>query len=175
MTVNPIRTLFFCSLVLAFLMVLPAQAAEHRFGLGAQFWRTVDDLADQGLDDLKEDGFAWVLSYQYVPKGLLRFEIDVEYSGEGFGGASGSAITPLGFVLIGRGIYAGVGVGVTYADDFDSSVSDPFYAARLGFQFNLLPGVLLDVHGNYRADAFNELDSASTDAITLGAIVRFSL
>jgi hypothetical protein len=170
------RPLFLLAALLG-LLLLPASAdaGEHRLGLGAHFWKTVDDLADDFGDDVEEDGFAYVLSYQYLPAGLFRFEIDLEVADEGYGGAADTAYSPVVFVLVGRSLYGGVGVGVTFSDTFEDDVSDPFYAARVGYEFTLLPGVHLDLNANYRADAWSELDQADTDAVTLGALVRFNL
>jgi len=166
-------------LVLFGLQTLPALAADHSLGVGAQFFRTVDsftdDIFDDSFNDVEDDGYALVLSYQYVPKGLLRFELDLEYYEDGFGGAGETAFTPIGYVLLGRSWYVGVGLGVTYSDGLADDVSDPFYAARIGWRFDLLPKISLDLNANYRADAFNDLDQADTDAITLGAILRFDI
>ncbi len=163
------------ALACASLFSATAQAAEHRLGIGVQFWRTVDDLKDQGFTDIKEDGFAGVLSYQYIPPSLLRFEIDLEIYDDGFGGSDETAVSPIGFVLVGNTIYVGIGVGLTFSSGFEDEVSDPFLAGRLGFQLSLLPGVRLDINANYRTDTFSELANADTDTITLGALVRFAL
>ena len=162
-------------------LLLPAAAAagEHRLGLGAHFWRTVDDVADDLLDDpfedIEDDGLAWVLSYQYLPGTLLKFEIDLEYYDGGFAGSPDSAITPVGYVLVGGKLYGALGVGLTFSGGLEDDVSDPFFAARVGYQLGLLPGVRLDINANYRAGAFDDLDQGDTDAMTLGAIVRFNL
>lgn len=164
-----------CLIVLALAGSAPASAAEHRIGVGANYWRTVDDLVDDGFD-VDEDGLAPYLTYQLVPAGLFRFELDLEYFESGFGGSptASEAISPQAFVLVGHGFYAGVGVGVTYSSDLPGDeISDPFYAARVGLEFVLLPKVHLDVNANYRAGTFDALDEASTDTITLGAAVRF--
>ena len=161
---------------LALVALAPAaSAAEHRLGIGAHFWKTVDDLVDDTFSDIEDDGLAYVLSYQYIPRGLLRLEIDLEYYDDGFGGSPEGAISPLAYVLIGRSLYGGVGVGVTFSDGLDDDVSDPYFAARLGYELHLLPGLSVDINANYRADAFNDLDQADTDAITLGALLRFNL
>ena len=157
----------------------PATAAENRFGLGVQFFKTIDDLVDDAGDDstanIEEDGYAIVASYQRIPRGLFRFEIDVEYYESGFGGSGESSLTPLAFILVGRSLYAGVGIGVTYASDLQDNVSDPFYAGRLGYELDILPGLSVDFNANYRVGAFNDLDQLDTDALTLGAILRFKL
>lgn len=155
------------------------EAGEHRLGVGAHFWRTVDDIADDILDspfgDIEDDGFAWVVSYQYVPKGLFRLELDVEYYDGGFAGSPDSSYSPTGFILFGGNLYAGVGIGFTFSSGLEDDVSDPFYVARVGWELDLLPGISVDINANYRADAFNDLDEASSDAITLGAILRFNI
>lgn len=166
------------ALCLAALVLLagsvPAEAAEHRIGFGFNYWRALDDVVEDDFD-LDEDGLAPYLTYQLVPAGLFRFEADLEYFERGFGGSTAEAYSPQVFVLLGGGFYGGVGVGVTYSSDLPDDVSDPFYAARVGLDFVLLPRIHLDVNLNYRANTFSSLDQASSDTITLGAAVRFGL
>ena len=168
-------------LLLATIWLSPgvAGAAEHRLGFGVHFWRTVDDFADDilddPLDDLDDDGLAWVASYQYIPQSLLKFEIDLEYYDGGFAGSPDAALTPIGYVLIGRKLYGALGAGLTFSGGLEDDVSDPFFALRVGYQRALVPGIRIDINANYRAGAFNDLDEADTDAMTLGAILRFNL
>lgn len=165
----PLRRLL--CLIAIVLVAVPAAAAEHRFGLGGHYWRTIDSIEDDDFD-IDEDGVTPYLTYQYLPGGLLRFEIDLEYFDEGFGGSAEEAYAPIVFALVGGGLYGGVGVGVVVSDGFEDEISDPFYAARVGFDMELLPAIHLDINANYRANTFSELDEADTDSITLGAAVR---
>jgi hypothetical protein len=151
-----------------------AGAAEHRIGIGGNYWRALDDLDASDLD-VDEDGIAPYLSYQFVPAGIVRFELDLEYYADGFGGATGSAYAPVAFVLVEFGLYAGVGIGVTVSDDLDDNVSDPFYAARVGWDFQILPRLHVDLNANYRTNTFADLDGYDSDSITLGAAVRVAL
>ena len=172
------RLLVLALAALTALAVAPAaSAAEHSLGLGVEYWKSLDDLVDEQFDvvDLEEDGFSWVASWRVQPRGIFSFELDVEDSEDGFGGSTEDSITPLAFLLVGHGLYAGAGVGKTFSDGLEDDASDLFWAARLGWELALLPGVSVDVHANYRADAFEGLEDASSDAITLGAILRFSL
>lgn len=153
------------------LIAVPADAADHRLGFGVHFWRTVDDFTDSPFSGVDEDGFAWVLSYRYDPEGLINFQVDLEYFDAGFGD-SDSALSPIVYVLLGGKLYGGLGVGVV---TIGSDVSDPFFAARVGYEIGLLPGIRLDLNANYRADAFQDLRGVSSDAVTLGAVVRFKL
>ena len=150
---------------------LPAHAAEHRFGLGGLYWRSLDDLASAGLD---EDGVAPYLTYQYAPAGIFRVELDLEYYGKGFGGSDTAAYSPVGFLLVEFGLYVGLGVGVTVSDGLENNVSDPFYAARLGYDFQLMPRLHFDINANYRAGSFKELEDYDGDSLTLGAAARVS-
>lgn len=167
---------FLRSLLIALVATLasPAVAADHSLGLGAHFWKTVDDLADDGFGDIEDEGFAYLVSYQYIPRGIFRFEIDLEYSDDGFGGYADETLSPIGMILVGSGLYVGAGIGVTLADGIDD-VSDPFYVGRIGWELAILGTLSVDIHANYRAGAFDELEDASTDAITLGAVARFRL
>jgi hypothetical protein len=146
-----------------------ARAAEHRFGVGEMYWRSIDDLSDAGIE---EDGLAPYLTYQYVPEGIFKLELDLEYYSKGFGGSDAAAYSPVGFVLVEFGIYAGLGVGVTVSDGLEDNISDPFYAARVGYDFAIIPRVHLDLNANYRAGSFKELEDYDQDSITLGAAAR---
>lgn len=146
--------------------------SEHRFGVGYLYWQSLGDIAEAGLD---EDGTAPFFTYQYVPEGIFRLELDVEYYEGGFGDPAnnyGYDLSPIAFVLVEFGIYAGLGVGVTVANFPHSEVSDPFYAARLGWDFQLIPRLHFDINANYRADTFKELEDYNQDSFTLGAAVR---
>jgi hypothetical protein len=158
----------------AFAGVQPA-SAEHRLGGGVHYWQTVDDLADDGFDTIDDEGESFVLSYQYVPTGLFKLQIDAEYFEKGFGGAAEEAFAPQLYLIAGNRIYAGIGIGMTYSKDFEDSWSDPFYAARMGLDFAILPRTHLDLNANYRTNAFSQLDEADTDTVTLGAVLRFRL
>jgi hypothetical protein len=146
-----------------------AAAAEHRLGIGQLYWRSLDDIGEVGLE---EDGVAPFLTYQYVPEGIFRLELDVEYYGDGFAGSDSAAYSPVGFVLVELGLYAGVGMGVTVSDGLSDNVSDPFYAARVGWDFTVLPRLHVDVNVNYRANTFEGLEDYDRDSLTVGAAAR---
>lgn len=162
----------------ALMLALPALAAagEHRLGFGYHYWKTLDDISATNLGEINDDGYAEVISYQYLPAGLMKWEVDVEYFNDGFGGSTEKAYSPQLFLLFGRNLYAGVGIGMTKSDSFPDgdSWSDPWYAARAGIELLLLPKIHLDINANYRADAFKALDDAKSDTITLGASVRLA-
>jgi hypothetical protein len=145
-----------------------AHAADHSLGLGVHYWRAVKDL-DSSFD---RSGAAGMFSYQYIPAGLFKLEVDLEYFPKGFGGADDTAWSPQVYVLLGNRLYAGVGAGVIYSQGFSDEFSDVFYAARIGTDFALLPRTHLDVNANYRFKDWNQLDQADTDTITLGAVLR---
>ncbi len=157
--------------VVASFAALPARAGEHRIGLGYHYFETIDNI--RAPSDVKDNGQSVVVSYQYLPGGLLRFEGDLEFWNDGYGGSTDRAYAPQAYVLVGRGIYGGVGVGVTKSNGFNGSKwSNPWYAARVGLDLLLLPKIHLDINANYRANAFDQLKGAKSDAITLGASVR---
>jgi hypothetical protein len=159
--------------VVVALAAAPASAAEHRFGGGIHYWRTLDDLEDDF--ELEDDGTAYVLSYQILPAGIFRFEGALEYFPEEFGGAEQEVYSPQVYLLVGHGLYLGVGTGVLYSSDLEDDVSDPFYAARAGFELTLIPRVHLDINANYRAEAWSELEDADVETLTLGAQVRIGI
>ena len=162
------------SLALASLVSTAASAGEHRLGFGYHYWQTLDDIELDSLSEIDDEGSSIVVSYQYLPGGLIKLEGDLEYFEEGFGGATEEAYAPQFYLLLGRNFYAGVGVGVTKSDGFadGDEWSDPWYAGRVGVELLLLPRVHLDINANYRAEAFKELEEAETDALTFGASLR---
>ena len=171
------RVLFVALALTAFGSLTPAvEAADHSFGVGVGFFRTVDGLPSSSeLDNIADDGYSYVFSYQYRPRGLFTFELAAEYYPDGYGGSTKAAITPEGFVLIGHGFYAGVGAGATYSDGLEDNLSDPFYMGRLGWDLSLLGAVELALHITYRFDEWDELKNVdvSTDNYTIGATLRF--
>lgn len=171
---NRIGLVLLLSVFIACVGQTQALAAEHSIGLGAHFFKTVDDLADDGFGDIEEDGFAYALSWKIEPEGIFFFEIDAEYYPDGFAGATDATLVPSAFLGVGHGWYAAVGLGFAYSDDLTDDVSDPIWTGRVGFDWSILPGLSLDMNANYRAGAFDELESASTDAITIGASIRIS-
>ena len=150
--------------------------AEVRVGGGVHYWTALDDIE---VDDVNidESGSSFIASLQWLPGGLIYFEGDLEYFDEGFGGANAGALAPQAFALAGIGaLYGGLGIGITYNDELEGdNFSDPFYTLRAGLDFELLPRIHLDIHGNYIFNAFSDIDGASEDSITLGAIARFAL
>ncbi len=153
---------------------MAAAQAESRIGAGIHYWTALDDLDDEGVD-INEQGASFIASYQYVPAGLFKFEADLEYFTDGFGGGQAGSIAPQAFVLLGSTIYAGLGIGVLYNDDLEDEWSDPFYTARAGLDFEVLPRLHLDLNARYQFEAFNELEDVDGDAITLGLIARIAL
>lgn len=152
----------------------PARAGEHSLGLGLHYWQTADDLiGGAGLDD---EGVSWVGSYQFFPsRGIIGFEIDLEYFGDGFGGSAEAAEAPVFYVVFGKRLYVAGGIGVTFSSGLEGDVSDPFYAGRIGYQLGLLPGLKLDLNANYRTNTFDELGDLDTDTLTLGVLARLKI
>lgn len=147
-----------------------AEATEHRIGGGVNYWVAVDDV---DIDDVDDDGFSYLASYQYWP-GLLGFEVDLEILPDRFGE---TALAPQAFVLLGRSIYGGAGVGIEYRDgDF---ADQPFFAFRGGLNLELLPGLYGDFYALYRfndsADLDDENTDIDTDTLFFGAMVRLAL
>jgi hypothetical protein len=164
-----------CSALLATLATPDAAfAAKHELGLGLRYWTALSDLDDEGLpEDLEDDGLAWVGSYLFDVEGPLKFALELEYAREGFGGSTSSAWTPQALVLVGGTFYGGVGIAITESSSLPGNRSDPFFVGRLGLDLALLPRLSLDINLNWQADAFNQLDNLDSDALTLGAIVRY--
>ncbi len=149
--------------------------AEVRIGGGIHYWTALGDIEVDDVD-IDESGTSFLGSIQWVPGGLFKLEGNLEYFTDGFGGGDSDAWAPQAFVLVGSGLYGGLGIGVTYNDELKGeNWSDPFYTARVGLDIEVLPAIHLDVNANYLFNAFSEIDGADEDSITLGAIARIAL
>ena len=147
-------------------------ASGHRLGGGATYWVALDDVEfDQ--EKVDDDGFSFLASYQYWPS-LFGLELDVEFLPDRFGE---SAVAPEAYVLLGRAIYCGLGIGMIYSDG--NFADEPFYAIKAGLNLELIPGLYADIYGNYRfndsADIDREETDIDTDTVFLGAAIRISL
>lgn len=168
-----IMPLFGCLLVL--IAAWSPAEAEVRVGGGIHYWTAVGNIEVNNIN-ITDNGTSFLGSVQFVPGGLFKLEGNLEYFTEGFGGANAGAIAPQAFVLLGSGLYGGLGIGVTYNDELqDSKWSDPFYIARVGLDIEVLPKIHLDVNANYQFNSFTQIDGANKDSITLGAIARIAL
>ena len=164
------------ALSLAVLTAAPAAlAGSHSIGIGANYWKTIDDLDTGDVTDIDESGLSWIASYQYAPAGIFKLELDLEYYPE-LGAAGETFWSPEAFVLVGGTLYAGAGVGVYYSDGTFSD--SPFFMLRAGLDIAILPFLSLDINANYRFNDWETLDLSDdlgTDTIRLGAAVRFSM
>jgi len=166
-----------CIAVAAFSLTLlasaPAALAGHSIGVGANYWKTLNDIEVEDVTNIDETGLSWLASYQYRPEGLFKLEIDLEYYPELAG--EKTLWSPEAFVLVGGTLYAGAGVGIYYSDGvFNNS---PFFMLRAGLDFAILPFLSLDINANYRFNDWDSFDTSNldTDTIRLGAALRFSL
>ena len=148
-----------------------ARAASNRLGVGANYWRTVDDL-DKRFD---RDGISWLVTYQRTLSRLLALQSDVEWFQSGFAGATHDVFAPQAFLLAGGSIYAGVGIGILYSDGrFNDK---PYYAVRAGLDMEILPTIHLDINANYQFSEWHEINRLQnrlgSDTVFMGAAVRF--
>ena len=162
-----------CLLLVLGLMCGTTAWAEsaHRIGAGLHYWTALDDI---DLDNVDEDGFGLIISYQYVMAEFFKLEADLEILDKGYAGADKSVWSPQAYFLIGKALYGGVGVGINYSDgDF---ADNPFFAFRAGVDLEVLPSIFLDLNANYRFEKwdFDRIEEdIDTDTLTLGAILRY--
>jgi hypothetical protein len=158
------------ALALASLAVEPA-TAQTRVGGGIHYLRTVGDIKDVPEFDANAVGFMASATRSFP---LLRLEGDIEWIPD-FGGTSKSMIQPQAWALLGNFFYGGVGVGIgRFNGDWQDN---PFYAIRVGVGLDVL-GLDLDGFASYRfqnSKVLESFDKQDLDAVTLGALVRFTL
>ena len=145
--------------------------SAHRFGIGANYWRMLDDI---DVDNIHKNGVSWLVTYQYKPAALMKLEADLEMFPVGFEGIDSAVYAPEAYLVLGSGIYGAVGIGFLYADgDF---AKDPFYALRAGLDLEIVPPLRLDVNVNYRFTKWDNpqdmAQSIDANTMTLGAALR---
>jgi opacity protein-like surface antigen len=166
------KRILFCLVVIMGLMIGNTALAEsaNRLGVGVHYWVTVDDIE---IDDVDENGYSWIFSYQRTLADLLKVEIDTGLTKKGYAGSDTTVWSPQAYLLIGSTIYAGVGVGINYIGD--EFADEPFYALRAGLDFEILSNIFLDINANYRFEDWDTeeiKEDIDTDTVTLGAILR---
>ena len=145
---------------------------KHSIGGGAHYYKTVDDVK---LDHVDEDGLGWFASYQYHDGESGAFEFDVEAMPSGFAGATNDVYAPQFYLISSGKIYAGLGLGWFYSDG--EWADDPFYAVRFGINYELSKGLKLDINGNYRFTKWDTdiTQDLGTDTVTLAVALRLDL
>ena len=139
-------------------------ADPHRVGGGVHYWRSVTAL-DADFDD---GDLAFAVTYQYATPALLKFEADLEI----YTGGEETMFAPYAHLLVGAGLYGGIGIGTAY---FDGDFSDVIFNLRAGIDLELIPSIHLDLSANY---PFTELDQVSdfdVDNLSLALFVRVEL
>lgn len=153
--------------LVAGLTTAQAQEDVHRLGVGVNYWVSIDDI---DIDDVDDDGFSYLLSYQYRPS-VLGLQLDLEVLPDRFGE---DAYAPAAYVVLGKALYVAAGVGIINWDG--DWADDPFFALKAGFDLNILANIYFDLGVSYRFDADTDLGDAmeaiDTDTLFIGAAVR---
>lgn len=145
--------------------------AQIRVGGGIHYLRTLGDIKDVPEFDENAIGIMASATKSFP---LIRVEADVEWIPD-FGGSSKSLIQPQAWGMVGNQFYGSLGIGIGYFDgDFQD---EPFYALRVGVNFGLFD-LDFDAFASYRfqdAEVFEGFDESDLDALTFGALARFTL
>ncbi len=148
-----------------------ARAQDNQFGGGVHYWKTVKDVETDRFD---RDGLAYVVSYQRSLVPMVRLGADLDIMPKNYGGSSNPAYAPQAYLRVGSGIYGALGIGINYIDN--RFANSPFYLARAGLSFNLLPSFYVDLYANYNFERFEKVkdidEDIDTDVVTLGAVAR---
>jgi len=151
-----------------------AVAGTHSFGVGANYWKTLNNIEVKDVTNIDKSGLSWIGSYQYAPEGIFKLEVDLEYYPK-LGAERKAFWSPEAFVLVGGTLYGGVGIGDYF--DGDKFSNSPFFMLRAGVDFAILPFLSLDINANYRFNNWHKgvTDDIDTDTVRLGAALRFSM
>ncbi len=147
--------------------------ARDSLGVGIHYLETIDEIDDgSGLD---EDSIAWTVVFQGGGNDFFSLDIEVVLIPD-FLGSDEDLISPQILVQVGSGLYAAAGAGINYFDG--EFANEPYFILRAGLAMEILPGIFLDINGNYTAtgDSLEDVDEdIDTDTIMLGAFARIEL
>jgi hypothetical protein len=142
-------------------------AAENRVGAGFNYWQFVSTPGEDG----DESGLSFYASYQRRGD-LLGAELAAELFPYRL---DGDAWAPQAYLLVGSGIYAGIGLGIMNVDG--KWADAPFIALRAGWNFEIRPNIILDISASYRFSEKERYEEEGididADTVSLGAAVRF--
>lgn len=154
------------------LTVGPRATDAVEIGGGARYFRTIDELDGP----FEENGLAPLVTVRGELAELLHLQADFVLYPDGYAGSDKDVFAPELFLLLGKGVYAGLGAGALVSD---GEVGDPFFIARAGINLELLPAVVLDINANYEFAEWEQINTidedADSDTITLGAALRLDL
>lgn len=168
-----------CILAVAFAFTGRAQddvGIQNFLGVSAHYWQSVKDIKIKEMDG---STIAWGITYQLQPMDFVILEVDVELMPQSFADAEDDFFAPQVLLLVGDGLYAGIGVG-RYFNASDSEWSDlPFYELRAGISLELMPYVSWDLFANYVFSDWDDLKDSDADigaeTVTLGTAVRLEI
>jgi hypothetical protein len=142
-------------------------AAENRVGAGFSYWQFVSTPGEDG----DESGLSFNASYQRRGD-LLGVELGAELFPYRL---DGDAWAPQAYLLVGSGIYAGLGVGIMNVDG--KWADTPFIALRSGWNFEIRSNTFLDISASYRFSEKERYEEEGididADTFSLGAAVQF--
>jgi hypothetical protein len=150
-----------------------AIAADSNFqiGIGVNYWMAVEDAVEESFD---ENGLGWMISSRYMATPYFGIGLELERSPDNYIQFEEPVYCPAAYLIFGKGLYAGLGVGTYFYDG--EFYSDVFYALRAGIVLELVPNILLDLNANYRVDNWSGIkdadDEIDTDNVIFGGAIR---
>ena len=170
---NRVSLVLFVLCGLVVLTVATSPAGGSRIGAGVHYWKTLNKIE---FNEIEESGLSWIASCQFGSSSLLKFQADLEIFPKKFAGFTEVAYAPQAFIILGKTIYGGVGIGTYYIDG--GFADKPFYLLRAGLDLELVPTLYLDINANYRFEDWDKpkdiVKDIDTDVMTLGAALRIA-
>lgn len=160
---------------LAACLAAPATFAKSsggfELGVGANYWYSLKDAVHEDFD---EDGLGWMISSRWMWTDYVGLGLELERSPKNFVELEKEMYAPSAHIILGSGLYIGLGVGCYYYDgDF---YEDTWYNLRAGIKVEIIPHIIFDINANYRADSFSDIKGAKGDidgeTVTLGGAIR---
>ena len=156
-----------------FITAVPAASAGgFEIGIGANYWYSIDEAKDNSFD---RDGLGWMVSSRIPLAKFLAIGLEVEQTPDNFMFLDEKLYMPAAYVILGRGVYVGLGAGTYYYDS--EFYSDVWYALRAGLEVPILTDSLkLDINVNYRVEEWGGIkdagDNIDSNTLMVGAAIR---
>ena len=155
-------------------VAVSAHAKSFEIGAGATYWYSIDEAKDKSFD---RDGLGYSASCEIYLTDYLALALEVERTPENFVFLEKELYLPAAYVVLGDGVYIGLGAGTYYYDsDF---VDDYWYALRGGFKIPFFGGgLVLDVNVNYRSENWDDIkevtEKVGSETLMVGAALRLA-
>ncbi|MBN1551152.1 hypothetical protein JW979_06770 [bacterium] len=159
-----------------------AYDSKHSLGFGLHYFYILEDISEDW--EFHDDGLGFYGAYCFNFASFAGVQFEIQAYPDGYFDAE-SAYSPGVLLLLGRGVYGGIGAYSQYMkwDDtskeikrVDGEWTDISFLIRAGLMLPILFDTLnLDIHAQYNMNSWSEIELFDHEFLTFGAGIRVQL